>query len=459
LKVQLHVSKNGEVFEEYKDALFEGFVKAKKNPQGKELKEELKILFAPIPLSMTTTALAWHRWCYEEHKAEGMLLLAYNEKKKKWKLVCPIQYCSAAHVCYHPVLEEKADPDFTVMGDWHSHPKMGSSGHSSTDHGDEDKNKCGLYIVTKDFTLMSCDPNVVAMVRGQRFSISPELVFDDTGSKGKYTFPEEWKERFHEGTCKICEEAKKAKEEASKSTTTSGSRSGGFSSTRYPSAHYPHSGYYSEADMDWWRRRICDMNTTPTEEERKEIVEAFCKAPGDEIMKVWDEWDRSPTFYKEQEGQIFECEHCKKGFDRVVCPECKKSNSASVVFQGVADMVDYARGFLEYDSDEKETKEEDGKEKKEETKDDDKDSSPIVLMTPHCSKTCSMRHKKHYHYRPGIGRVAAGPEVEKKEDLEDTQLIGVDDMPPDDDDPEVLDMEEEFWKQAYGPEAQERFQY
>lgn len=199
------------VFEKYQDDLFEGWLKAdfpipfslehdKVDVVQEEIEEKLWIKFERMPLRLFQQVLEFLRWCYEERKSEGFVAHRYIDGV--WENVPFPQWNSSGSVCYHPeLLLEKAT---RVVGDTHSHPPSYGSQHSSTDGLDERKNN-GIFIVVKGWTPMTCEPDIVGVVRGRKFHLKPESMFDLKDYDPNPSFPEEWKKMVGPTPCKACE--------------------------------------------------------------------------------------------------------------------------------------------------------------------------------------------------------------------------------------------------------------
>lgn len=399
------IASNG-IFQKYEDDLFRGVVKVEgpffkhvtqvaegvyhcmgpvaSDPSKPKVEEEISLKFKPIPISLFKTALNFLRWCYDEHKSEGFLAFTY--RNEKWGLVCPEQWDSAGGVCYHP--ENHPAEACGIVGDIHSHPKFGSSEHSGIDHKDEVKNN-GLFIVVRDFSIMTCDPKIFGTIRGQKWTINPDFVFDfnDAADKDdkqpKGGFPEEWKSRFHSGECDACKKSRTVYSTAGASRTydlRSRDTAGKFRRPGMP----PHGHLYEDDYID----QVESMNLgDPDEDGLNELLSDPAKVVLD-AYKIWsDEKEKPALFHCDNEG-------CKKPITALHCSECKKPVHEVTVIQSVADMMEQVL-VGEIDGDGVEDREDD---KKGGGKEDDKDEDLTVLsLEKTCDATCPLRGSKHKH--------------------------------------------------------------
>lgn len=96
-------------------------------------------------------ALLFFRRVYNQHKAEAIVVIAYNLKTKEYGLFCPVQKVSGGHIDYDRQLAQREnsirdneDPEWAKMlqdgfipvGTIHSHCNF-QAFHSGTDTGDE----------------------------------------------------------------------------------------------------------------------------------------------------------------------------------------------------------------------------------------------------------------------------------------------------------------------------------
>ncbi len=189
-------------FEDYEDDLFKAKLSIYANTT---FIDKAWLVCNPIPVPIYQQAMAFFDYCHKTLKAEGMLLLRYNDGE--WSLAACRQYVGMGHVDAHP--EINAEQLTNVVGDIHSHPGMGAF-HSGTDEADERKIKHGLFMVASSFESMKFSPfssviNVLGYIRGKSFEIDPVDIFDMNGKLDpNVTFPEEWKALVSTEHCPHC---------------------------------------------------------------------------------------------------------------------------------------------------------------------------------------------------------------------------------------------------------------
>lgn len=408
--MDLIVGSNG-IFQKYEDDLYKGVVKFKgdffsnamqiadgiyhcwnrveADASKPKVEEEIYIKFKPIPISLWKKALKFLRWCYDEHKSEGFIAFTY--RNEKWGLICPEQWDSAGGVCYHP--EMHPAEACGIVGDVHSHPKFGSSEHSGTDHKDEVKNN-GLFIVVRDFTIMTCDPMVYGTIRGNRFSINPDHVFDFSACDGDDDFPEEWKQRFHVGNCDACAKLKPV-------TTIH----------NYWPDRYRHGedwrgssrnrrGQFEKGSQHLFPEDHIDQ----VESMNDEVSDAFMSDPQKIIMDAYEIWSQDPSVFASDKSKraLFQCDNkgCEKEVVTFHCPECKKPVHEQTIVESVASMTnDVLVGEIESEtsSDKNEVKSEEGGQ----TKEGEVKITEILSLTPDCGEKCPLKGYEHNHVTSG----------------------------------------------------------
>jgi hypothetical protein len=132
-----------------------------------------------LPQEVIYKALLFFRKVYNKHHAEAIVLLAYNEAQKEYKLFCPKQKVSGGHIDYDRDLSERLttvreneDSDwlalledgYTKVGTIHSHCNF-QAFHSGTDTGDEASFN-GVHIT-------------LGHVVDQEFSVAASLALND----------------------------------------------------------------------------------------------------------------------------------------------------------------------------------------------------------------------------------------------------------------------------------------
>lgn len=329
--MEIIAAKNG-FFEKYKDDLFEAYIRVTGDPSKEELNEHCAPTFKRMPLRLFKQALAFCEFAFKSQQSEGMIMFRY--RNDVWELLCPPQWNGGASVHYHA---EPAEEFVGVVGDLHSHPKMGSF-HSSTDHHDEGK-MFGVYMVINDFRIMNCNPDIVAHIRGTRFKMEPHLFFDESDAGGDYTFPEEWKGRLHKMPCDVCA-AIKAKEDKEKEGAKEGPSSRTFHISKWADGIYPRPDAQGaqSADADAGSARgagteevvsLLKGNTPP----------AFLS---ELIMKRYERWYRHGP--GPERTLPFNCDNkgCEKDLRMLSCPLCHRDVGARRTVQNIADHADRA---------------------------------------------------------------------------------------------------------------------
>jgi len=128
---------------------------------------EIKV--PPIPLELFVQIRLFFREVYKLYKSESIVLLYYNDQRKKFKLIAPPQIVGSAQVSYASDFRENG---FKLVGSIHSHADF-SAFHSGIDQRDE-AHFDGLHIT-------------VGNVNQKYFSISTEVVVNNN------RFPQESK--------------------------------------------------------------------------------------------------------------------------------------------------------------------------------------------------------------------------------------------------------------------------
>jgi hypothetical protein len=310
------------MFEEYSDDLFEGMIKVEfPIPVSKEdeievteeeLSDKLSLKFERMPLSLFQQTLEFLKWCHQEKKSEGFVAHRYIDGK--WENVVFPQWVTATSVCYHPeLLIEKST---RVVGDTHAHPpKEGGSGgsfHSHTDSLDERKNN-GIFVVVTGWTPMTCDPDIVGCVRGKRFHLKPESLFDLTQYDPNPSFPEEWKNMVGSTPCKGCErkrDLEKIGKEANEKKLA-----------------YEHDKQFRlvpQAVLEVWRTEVAKDKETLGKKVREAIKDATSRLTGSSWLR------------------LLRCDNhgCKKLCNTVSCSECNKTILRDKIIDSIVDLLD-----------------------------------------------------------------------------------------------------------------------
>jgi PRTRC genetic system protein A len=105
---------------------------------------------------------------YKEHRSESIVLLFYDEAKKRYKIFPPRQKVTAASLDYNRGITVDG---MTMIGTIHSHGSM-SAFHSGTDDDDE-KSFDGLHITIGDVDDEEVSISASIIANGYRFMVEP----------------------------------------------------------------------------------------------------------------------------------------------------------------------------------------------------------------------------------------------------------------------------------------------
>lgn len=166
-------------------------------PGLKSMEEGLKYHLPLIPSQLLEAVEGLFDWVVDTHHSESMVLLYFSPlapEGKQWQVRSPLkQIVTQGSIQYK-------FPDtprgFSVAGDIHSHTDFNAF-HSGVDHQDEEE-KTGLFITlghngSKNRRSPE-DYDCSFMIRGKRFPLNPEQVFE--GFKEKFIskfFPDAWR--------------------------------------------------------------------------------------------------------------------------------------------------------------------------------------------------------------------------------------------------------------------------
>jgi len=166
-------------------------------PGLRSMQEGLKYNLPLIPPQILDATEGLFDWVVDTYSSESMVLLYFSPLApggKKWQVRTPIkQVVTAGSVHY-------TWPDtprgFASTGDIHSHASGGAF-HSGVDDGDEE-GRTGLFVTLgnngSSQRRTPKDYDCSFMIRGKRFDLDPEEIFE--GFEKKFAakiFPEEWK--------------------------------------------------------------------------------------------------------------------------------------------------------------------------------------------------------------------------------------------------------------------------
>jgi len=164
-----------------------------KIPGLKPMQEGLKYHLPKIPAQLLKAVEGLFDWVVDTHHSEAMVMLYYSPEAPelmRWQVRPPKKQTVTGAAVHYELPETPRG--FSVAGDIHSHTDFGAF-HSGTDDKDE-VGKTGLF-VTLGHNGSSCrrtvtDYDCSFMIRGRRFSLKPEEVFEGFE---KSEFPEDWK--------------------------------------------------------------------------------------------------------------------------------------------------------------------------------------------------------------------------------------------------------------------------
>lgn len=189
----------------YEDDIFKGMIcKSVKDDivEGEYIKLKNRIPRAALEQIYTVFNHCQHQL----DRSEGFVVLM-NDDGPIWRVGVPKQWNGGAHVDAHPELDA-GTVYRSVVGDAHSHPMMGAF-HSGTDERDEAKHGHGLYIVFSSshqgFSLLTSITNTIGIVRGKKFELDPNTVFDvESKVEAPPLIPANWKENISTKACPHC---------------------------------------------------------------------------------------------------------------------------------------------------------------------------------------------------------------------------------------------------------------
>lgn len=162
-------------------------------PGLKPMQEGLKYNFPKISSQLLTAVEGLFDWAVDAHHSESMVLLYYSPlapEQVRWQVRPPKkQVVTGAGIHYE---FPETPRGFSVAGDIHSHTDFNAF-HSGVDEKDE-VGKTGLFVTLGHNGSGSrrtvADYDCSFMIRGRRFSLKPDEVFEGFE---KSEFPESWK--------------------------------------------------------------------------------------------------------------------------------------------------------------------------------------------------------------------------------------------------------------------------
>jgi len=129
-----------------------------------------KLYINKIPINVFGKVVAFFREVYNKYKSESVILLYYNQTKKKYIIHVPEQEVSSASIDYKNEIVNYRD--YNLIGTIHSHANFGAF-HSSTDSFDE-KHFDGIHITIGNVNNEEVSISSSLVVNGERFKVEPE---------------------------------------------------------------------------------------------------------------------------------------------------------------------------------------------------------------------------------------------------------------------------------------------
>lgn len=127
-----------------------------------------KLHIKKIPAVLVSKILTFFKIVTERVKSEAIVLLCYNPKNKKYKILVPNQEVSYASVKYTPV---NTPPNYILISTIHSHNTFGAF-HSGTDKNDEEGFD-GLHITFGNVDNENFTISASVVVNDMRFLVNP----------------------------------------------------------------------------------------------------------------------------------------------------------------------------------------------------------------------------------------------------------------------------------------------
>lgn len=176
------ISKEG-IFLKKKVGLIDSITPVDKISFLSTMKEENKasINIPKIPANLTSSVWLFFKKVYEKYNGEAIMLIYYNEKNKKYKMIVPKQEVSGGSLDYKTSIEN----GFNLIGDIHSHGSM-SAFHSGTDSYDE-KSFDGIHITFGNMNKEYFSISTSIVVNGFRVIVDSEKYLNGIEKYNKTT--------------------------------------------------------------------------------------------------------------------------------------------------------------------------------------------------------------------------------------------------------------------------------
>jgi hypothetical protein len=177
---------------------FRSCVEARNFPS--ELAEQdqfLKLRYPRVPRRILELIVGFFARIGRMHGSEAGVILAWDNTAKRMRIIVPPQRATVSTswrgsvypIGLHYETPTDLPPDWTIVGDVHSHVDEGAYA-SGTDKYDE-KHRAGLHIVVGRLYREPPEFHLEAVVDGTRFEVPFKLVFDGY-RKRRLGVPQEW---------------------------------------------------------------------------------------------------------------------------------------------------------------------------------------------------------------------------------------------------------------------------
>ena len=162
----------------------------------------MKVKYPRIPQSLMELAVGFFYRVYKQHGSEAGLLLAWNRKRERMRLVCPQQEATVSRgwTGVYPIGLFYEIPDLgddLLIGDLHSHADE-SAYASHTDKTDEQDRGSAIHVVVGKLSAIDADGqidlHVDGVVDGTRFNVPPGMVIEGCG-RPRQDVPRHWIKR------------------------------------------------------------------------------------------------------------------------------------------------------------------------------------------------------------------------------------------------------------------------
>jgi len=170
---------------------FQSCVPARTGP-GELASQEafLDIQYPKIPQPLLEQAVGFFEQVKQQHGSEAALLLAWNYRTRKVRLLVPRQRCTVYQGYYgtcpvgvHYEMPAELPDDSFIFGDIHSH--VDGAAYASVTDKDDEHHRPGLHIVVGRIGEEPPDFHIEATVDGRRFKVDPAQVLAGYGRRSE----------------------------------------------------------------------------------------------------------------------------------------------------------------------------------------------------------------------------------------------------------------------------------